>query len=142
MRYEFERAAGRSRTCCRAWTVTVDVDAADRPQFDRFFGEEVAYLDAGFDFGGGMDEAGVTTRRRRLDPLGVRTGDPEPGAPAGLHGPPRADGAGRGTGRASGGGRGPMKVTGAQALFRSLEGEGVDLAFGIPGGRSCPRTTR
>ena len=34
-----------------------------------------------------------------------------------------------------------MKVTGAQALFRSLEGEGVDLAFGIRAGRSCPRTT-
>ena len=31
-----------------------------------------------------------------------------------------------------------MKVTGAQALFRSLEGEGVDLAFGIPGGAILP----
>jgi len=31
-----------------------------------------------------------------------------------------------------------MKVTGAQALFRSLEGEGVDMVFGIPGGAILP----
>jgi acetolactate synthase-1/2/3 large subunit len=31
-----------------------------------------------------------------------------------------------------------MKLTGAQALFRSLEGEGVDLVFGIPGGAILP----
>jgi acetolactate synthase-1/2/3 large subunit len=31
-----------------------------------------------------------------------------------------------------------MRVTGAQALFRALEGEGVDLAFGIPGGAILP----
>jgi acetolactate synthase-1/2/3 large subunit len=31
-----------------------------------------------------------------------------------------------------------MKVTGAQALFRSLEGEGVDVVFGIPGGAILP----
>ncbi|MGZ8605729.1 MAG: acetolactate synthase large subunit [Actinomycetota bacterium] len=31
-----------------------------------------------------------------------------------------------------------MRVTGAQALFRSLEGEGVDTVFGIPGGAILP----
>ncbi len=31
-----------------------------------------------------------------------------------------------------------MKVTGAQALFKSLEGEGVDVIFGIPGGAILP----
>jgi len=31
-----------------------------------------------------------------------------------------------------------MKVTGAQALFKSLEGEGVDVVFGIPGGAILP----
>ena len=31
-----------------------------------------------------------------------------------------------------------MKVTGAQALFMALEGEGVDLVFGIPGGAILP----
>jgi acetolactate synthase I/II/III large subunit len=31
-----------------------------------------------------------------------------------------------------------MKVTGAQALFRSLEGEGVDIMFGVPGGAILP----
>jgi len=31
-----------------------------------------------------------------------------------------------------------MKVTGAQAMFRALEGEGVDLVFGIPGGAILP----
>jgi acetolactate synthase-1/2/3 large subunit len=31
-----------------------------------------------------------------------------------------------------------MKVTGAQALFKSLEGEGVETIFGIPGGAILP----
>jgi len=31
-----------------------------------------------------------------------------------------------------------MKVTGAQALFKALEGEGVDTIFGIPGGAILP----
>jgi acetolactate synthase I/II/III large subunit len=31
-----------------------------------------------------------------------------------------------------------MKVTGAQALFKSLEGEGVETVFGIPGGAILP----
>ncbi|HZD80131.1 MAG TPA: acetolactate synthase large subunit [Actinomycetota bacterium] len=31
-----------------------------------------------------------------------------------------------------------MRVTGAQALFKALEGEGVDLVFGIPGGAILP----
>ena len=31
-----------------------------------------------------------------------------------------------------------MKVTGAQALFRALEGEGVEVLFGIPGGAILP----
>jgi acetolactate synthase-1/2/3 large subunit len=31
-----------------------------------------------------------------------------------------------------------MRVSGAQALFRSLEGEGVDIMFGIPGGAILP----
>jgi len=31
-----------------------------------------------------------------------------------------------------------VKVTGAQALFKALEGEGVDVVFGIPGGAILP----
>src|ERR687891_2354365 len=31
-----------------------------------------------------------------------------------------------------------MRVTGAQALFKALEGEGVDTVFGIPGGAILP----
>jgi acetolactate synthase I/II/III large subunit len=31
-----------------------------------------------------------------------------------------------------------MKVTGAQALFKALEGEGVEIVFGIPGGAILP----
>ena len=71
MRYEFQRGG---RTVASAlWEgpaqVSVEVaDPADRPQFERFFGEEVVYLDAGFDFGGGMDESGMTTRRRDWTP--------------------------------------------------------------------------
>lgn len=67
MRYEFEREGHVLATVL--WEgpaqVTVEVaDVADRPQFDRFFGGEVVYLDAGLDFGGGMSEGGLTTRRR------------------------------------------------------------------------------
>jgi hypothetical protein len=71
MRYEFQRADHHVASVL--WEgpgqVTVEVaNAADRPQFDRFFGEEVAYLDAGWDFGGGLDEGGMTTRRRDWTP--------------------------------------------------------------------------
>jgi acetolactate synthase-1/2/3 large subunit len=31
-----------------------------------------------------------------------------------------------------------MKLTGAQALFKALEGEGVDVMFGVPGGAILP----
>ena len=31
-----------------------------------------------------------------------------------------------------------MNVTGAQALFKALEGEGVEVVFGIPGGAILP----
>ena len=33
------------------------------------------------------------------------------------------------------------KLTGAQALIKSLEMEGVDVMFGLPGGASSLRTT-
>jgi hypothetical protein len=71
MRYEFTR--GGRTVASVVWEgpgqVSVDVtDPADRPQFDRFFGEEVAYLDAGWDFGGGMNDEGMTTRRRDWTP--------------------------------------------------------------------------
>ena len=71
MRYEFER--GGRTVASVLWEgpgqVTVDVaDATDRPQFDRFFGEEVVYLDAGVDFGGGVGEGGLTSRRRDWSP--------------------------------------------------------------------------
>src|ERR1051325_10188991 len=68
--------------------------------------------------------------------MGVRTLLPEPRpAPVGERAA-RRDRTGRRL--ANGGGRRPMKVTGAQALFKSLEGEGVDVVFGIPGGAILP----
>jgi hypothetical protein len=71
MRYEFER--GDHKVASVLWEgpaqVTFDVaDEADRPQFERFFGAEVVYMDAGFDFGGGMSEEGMTSRRRDWTP--------------------------------------------------------------------------
>jgi hypothetical protein len=71
MRYEFER--GEHRVASVLWEgpgqVTVEVsDPADRAQFDRFFGEEVVYLSAGMDFGGGMGEGGLASRRRDWSP--------------------------------------------------------------------------
>ena len=71
MRYEFERDG---RTVANVlWEgpgqVTVDVaDPADRPQFDRFFGQEVVYLSASTDFGGAMGEGGLAARRRDWTP--------------------------------------------------------------------------
>jgi hypothetical protein len=69
MRYEFDR--GDHMVASVLWEgpgqVTVDVtDPADRPQFDRFFGTEVVYLSASFDFGGAEEE--LTTRRRDWTP--------------------------------------------------------------------------
>ena len=71
MRYEFER--GGRTVASAVWEgpaqVTIEVaDPADRPTFDRYFGEEVVYLDAGVDFGGGLDDTGLTTRRRDWTP--------------------------------------------------------------------------
>jgi hypothetical protein len=71
MRYEFERDGHRVASVL--WEgpgqVTVEVsDPSERPQFDRFFGEEVVYLDAGSEFGGGMAESGLTSRRRDWSP--------------------------------------------------------------------------
>jgi hypothetical protein len=71
MRYEFER--GGRTVASVLWEgpgqVTVDVaDPADRPSFDRFFGEEVVYLSAGEDFGGAMGEGGLASRRRDWTP--------------------------------------------------------------------------
>lgn len=71
MRYEFTRDGHRIASVL--WEgpgqVTVEVtDPTERAQFDRFFGEEVVYLDAGFEFGGGMAESGLTSRRRDWTP--------------------------------------------------------------------------
>ena len=71
MRYEFER--GEHHVASVLWEgpgqVTVEVtDPADRPQFDRFFGQEVVYLSAGFDFGEDMGEGGLASRRRDWTP--------------------------------------------------------------------------
>jgi hypothetical protein len=71
MRYEFER--GGHRVASVLWEgpaqVTFEVaDEADRPRFDRFFATETVYLDAGFGFGGGMGEGGLTQRRRDWTP--------------------------------------------------------------------------
>jgi hypothetical protein len=71
MRYEFERDGHTVASVL--WEgpgqVTAEVaDGADRPVFDRFFGEEVVYLSTSFDFGGGMGEGGLTSRRRDWTP--------------------------------------------------------------------------
>ena len=71
MRYEFERNGHRVASVLWEGPGQVDVDvadAADRPRFDRFFGSEVVYMDAGSDFGGGMSEGGLTHRRRDWTP--------------------------------------------------------------------------
>src|SRR4029078_9385697 len=72
----------------------------------------------------------------RLDSLGVRAAGPQPLAQARRDGAARRDGSGGGASLGAGGCS--MKVTGAQALFKALEGEGVDLVFGIPGGAILP----
>lgn len=71
MRYEFERDGHRVGDVLWEGPGQVEVsveEAAERTRFDRFFGSEVVYMDAGFDFGGGMSEGGLTTRRRDWTP--------------------------------------------------------------------------
>src|SRR2546423_1017841 len=96
--------------------------------------------------GGRLPRLGVRLRRRgggrraadqaaRLEPVGVRAPVPQPIEPAELQRSPRRDRAGRGSFLRDGR---PMKVSGAQALFKALEGEGVDTIFGIPGGAILP----
>ncbi|MGQ0668634.1 MAG: acetolactate synthase large subunit [Actinomycetota bacterium] len=60
----------------------------------------------------------------------------EPGAPHRRDRDARGDGPRGGPARR--GGSGTVKVTGAQALFKALEGEGVEVIFGIPGGAILP----
>jgi hypothetical protein len=71
MRYEFERDGRRVASVLWEGPGQVEVevaDASERPRFDRFFGAEVVYMDAGFDFGGGLSEGGLTSRRRDWTP--------------------------------------------------------------------------
>src|SRR2546423_3610753 len=65
--------------------------------------------------------------------MGVRARMQEPGAPAAGDRSPSRDRT-----RRRPGGRRPMKVSGALALLRALEHEGVEVIFGIPGGASMP----
>jgi hypothetical protein len=71
MRYEFDRDGRKVASVLWEGPAQVEVtvaDASDRPRLDRFFGSEVVYMDAGFDFGGGMSESGLTHRRRDWTP--------------------------------------------------------------------------
>jgi hypothetical protein len=71
MRYEFERAGHTVASVLWEGPGQVEIDVADpgdREQFARFFGTEVVYMDPGIDFGGGMGEGGLTTRRRDWTP--------------------------------------------------------------------------
>ncbi|HEY7659105.1 MAG TPA: hypothetical protein VIC58_00735 [Actinomycetota bacterium] len=71
MRYELKR--GDTTVASVLWEgpgqVSVEVaDPADRAQFDRFFGQQEAYLSADLGFGGGMGEGGLAVRRRDWTP--------------------------------------------------------------------------
>jgi hypothetical protein len=71
MRYEFDRDGRKIASVLWEGPGQVEVtvaDASDRSRLDRFFGSEVVYMDAGFDFGGGMSESGLTHRRRDWTP--------------------------------------------------------------------------
>src|SRR3954452_2022847 len=70
----------------------------------------------------------------RLDSVGVRACLPGPRRRRTDGNAPRPERLG-GTPR---GGAVPMKVTGAQAMFKALEGEGVVVVFGIPGRAILP----
>ena len=71
----------------------------------------------------------------RLDPVGVRARVPQPGAPPAGARPAGRDRPGRSS---SGGGDAMTKMSGAEALLKALEQEGVENVFGIPGGASMP----
>ena len=72
----------------------------------------------------------------RLDPVGVRAGLSQPGPAPRRHREAGPDRPGRGP--RAGSGRGMKSASGAQALFKALEGEDVDIVFGIPGGAILP----
>src|SRR5512132_418298 len=77
----------------------------------------------------------------RLDAAGEQACLTQPGARARLQPAPCRDWSGGGASHRRappGGGGGAVKVSGAQALFKALEGEGVDIVFGIPGGAILP----
>jgi hypothetical protein len=141
MRYEFERDGNVVASVLWEGPGQVSVEAEDssvRSVVDRYLSSEVVYLGSGFDFGEEQRDDVLQMRRRDWTPWGVRAGVPEPVASPVRHREARRDRPGRG---AHGGGGRQMKVTGAQALFKSLEGEGVDIVFGIPAAPSCRRTT-
>ena len=136
MRYEFERDGVVVASVLWEGPAQVSVEAADsstRAVVDRYLSSEVVYLGSGFDFGAEHGARRPADAPPRLDAVGVRAGVPEPGPPpAGARQPGRDR-----PGRSPGGGR-PMKMSGADALLKALEQEGVEAIFGIPGGASMP----
>ena len=137
MRYEFERDGVVVASVSWEGPAQVSVEAADsstRAVVDRYLSSEVVYLGSGFDFGDELEQDVLQTATPRLDPVGVRARVPEPGVTACRRTSSRVE-------------TGPveareavaaMKMTGADALLKALEQEGVEAIFGIPGGASMP----
>ena len=136
MRYEFERDGTVVASVLWEGPGQVSVEAAEastRAVVDRYLSSEVVYLGGGFDFGDEDDGGHPADAAPRLDPVGVRARLPQPEPPSAGARAPGGDRPGRG----AGGGE-AMKVTGADALLKALEREGVEVIFGIPGGASMP----
>ena len=136
MRYEFEKDGATVASVLWEGPGQVSVETDDpstRAAVDRYLSSEVTYL-TGF---GGED---LQSRRRDWTPweferacrnlarrLGATVKRVQTGPVEDPSGKPSRDE-----------GESSMKVTGAQALFKALEGEDVDIVFGIPGGAILP----
>ena len=138
MRYEFERDGTVVASVLWEGPGQVTVETAEpstRSVVDRYLSSEVVYLGSGFDFGEDQEQDVLQMRRRDWTPweferacrnLAHRLQAPRP---AGRDRP----------GRSSSGSRDAMtKMSGAEALLKALEEEGVENIFGIPGGASMP----
>ena len=130
MRYEFERDGVVVASVSWEGPAQVSVEAADsstRAVVDRYLSSEVVYLGSGFDFGAELEQDVLQTRRRDWTPWEFERACRNLGHRLQAHGPPGRDR----PGRSPGGGR-PMKMSGADALLKALEQEGVEVDLRDP----------
>ena len=136
MRYEFERDGTVVASVLWEGPGQVTVETAEpttRSVVDRYLSSEVVYLGSGFDFGEDQEQDVLQMRRRDWTPWEFERACRNLAHRLQAH-VRRVE---TGPVEASGGGD-TMKMSGAEALLKALEDEGVEDIFGIPGGAIMP----